>query len=374
MSSSDFDESLVRLGFNAFFQAQVWSLASSELALGVVPARVISEARGRYSLSTGEHALSAVLAGHLQHAGEYAAVGDFVLVERPSDSLGRITRVLERSSSFQRRDPNGTSVPQTIAANIDLAIVVAAHAPDEAPDDVRARGLNPRRIERYLRAIRDAPARAIVVVNKADQSASFAAQTAELARELRNVPVISTSVQSGAGLQELSAELLPGSTAVLVGSSGVGKSSLTNALLGRSAQGVGDVRADDTRGRHTTTGRELFTLPSGALLLDTPGMRQFAPLAHDDDGLTGFPEIDELAPSCRFRDCKHENEPGCAVLAAVEAGTVEGARLSQAQKLERELAYQRGRLDPRKQGEKIARHKAQAKASRALQKSRWKSG
>ncbi len=372
MSFFDFGEPLVRLGFSDFFRAQV--LSSPRFEPGVtVPARVLSEARGRYSVSTGEHVFAAVLAGHAAHAGERAAVGDFVLVERPSESLARIVHVLERSSAFQRRAPE-LPVPQIIAANIDLAIVVAAHSPEGVDDYVRARGLNPRRIERYLRAIRDAPARALVVVNKADQSASFESHTATLARELRGVQVISTSAESGLGLAELTAELLPGSTAVLVGSSGVGKSSLTNALLGRAAQSVAGVREADTRGRHTTTGRELFTLPHGALLLDTPGMREFGLFAGEDDDsrLTGFAEIDELAPSCRFRDCKHVNEPGCAVLAAVEAGAVRGERLDQAHRLERELAHQRDRHDARKQSEHAAKRKALAKASRALQKSRWK--
>ena len=123
--------------------------------------------------------------------------------------------------------------------------------------------------------------------------------------------------------------------------SGVGKSSLTNRLLGEPAQTVSAVRENDTRGRHTTTGRELFVLPSGALLIDTPGMREFALFADDDTGLhgSGFPEIDELSSACRFRDCRHENEPGCAVLAAVEAGNVAGERLDQAHKFERELAW-----------------------------------
>ncbi len=372
MSSYDFDESLVRLGFSDFFRARVLSSALFERGLAV-PARVLAEARGRYSVSTGDEVFAAVLAGHVEHAGEHAAVGDFVLVARPSESLARIVQVLERKSAFRRRAPESV-LAQTIAANVDLAIVVAAHAADGADDYVRARGLNPRRIERYLRAIRDAPARALVVVNKADQNADFEAHAAALSRELRIASVISTSTESGMGLAELTAELLPGSTAVLVGASGVGKSSLTNALLGRSAQSIGSVRAIDTRGRHTTTARELFTLPNGAMLLDTPGMREFGLFADDgaDSSRTGFAEIDELAPSCRFRDCKHQNEPGCAVLAAVEAGTVRGERLNQAHKLERELAFQRDRHDPQRQMAQTAKRKAQAKATRSLQKSPWK--
>jgi ribosome biogenesis GTPase len=171
-------------------------------------------------------------------------------------------------------------------------------------------------------------------------------------------------------LAALTTELLPGTTAVLVGSSGVGKSSLTNRLLGRKTQSVNPVRDADTRGRHTTTGRELFVLPTGALLVDTPGMRELALFADESVDLraTGFAEIDELSPSCRFRDCRHQHEPGCAVLAAIAAGSIERERLAQAHKLERELSWQRDRHDPRKLSEKIAASRARTRAARAGQK------
>jgi ribosome biogenesis GTPase / thiamine phosphate phosphatase len=366
-------ESLERLGFNSFFQRQLLSRATDdELSSDVLIARVLAEARGQYLVSTGQHSINAVLTGRLQYEQVRVCVGDFVLLDGDEPhALSRIVQVLERSSLFQRKAWGGTSEAQLIAGNVDLAIVVCALAPDDADPHALEHGLNPRRIERYLRAIRDAPARSLVAINKADLSTRAHEHAERLRGVLRGVPVVLVSAERHDGLTELEHELLPGFTAVLVGSSGVGKSSLTNRLLGRDAQTVHSVRDSDTRGRHTTTGRALFALPSGALLIDTPGMREFGLFADENSDLsaTGFEEIDELAPSCHFRDCRHEHEPGCAVLAAIEAGSVAPERLAQAHKLERELAWQRDRHDPRKMSERIASYRARTRAVRAHQKS-----
>ncbi|HEY0469210.1 MAG TPA: ribosome small subunit-dependent GTPase A, partial [Polyangiaceae bacterium] len=292
--------------------------------------RILCEARGQYLVSDGQRTQRAVLAGRLTHAEIRVCVGDFVLLEGGAeDTLARIVYAFERSSLFQRRLPGGTSEAQLIAANVDLAIVVCALAAEDADPHAHAHGLNLRRIERYLRAIRDAPARALVLLNKADLSPSSALHAERLRAELRGVPVLLASAEDGAGLAELSSELVAGTTAVLVGSSGVGKSSLTNRLMQVPVQTVAAVREADARGRHTTTGREIFVLPGGGLLLDTPGMREFSLFADADTdfGSSGFAEIDALAPACRFRDCRHQSEPGCAVLAAVELGSVAGERL-----------------------------------------------
>ena len=216
-------ESLERLGFNAFFQGQLLSLlATSDVPAGSVVGRVISEVRGQFLTALGEGTRRAVLAGRLKHGDVRVCVGDFVLLEGESDdALARIVHVFERSSLFQRKAPGGTSEAQLIAANVDLAIVVCALAKDDADPHAQSHGLNPRRIERYLRAIRDAPARAWVAVNKADLSASAALQAERLQAELRGVTVVAVSAEQGAGLAALEAALLPGTTAVLVGSSGV---------------------------------------------------------------------------------------------------------------------------------------------------------
>ena len=363
-------ESLERLGFSAFFQAQ---LVTHDAATNGVVARVISEARGQFLTLTGigEAARRATLAGRLEHDDVRVCVGDFVRLQvDPGATLPRIVHVFERSSLFQRKAPGGTSQAQLIAANVDLAIVVCALACDDADPHAHRHGLHPRRIERYLRAIRDAPARAWVALNKADLSLSASLSAERLQAELRGVQVVALSAERGDGIAALEHALLPGTTAVLVGSSGVGKSSLINRLLGKDTQTVGAVRAGDTRGRHTTTGRELFVLPSGALLIDTPGMREFALFADDETDLTatGFSEIDELAPACHFRDCRHQSEPGCAVRAAVEAGNLSGERLAQAHKFERELAWQRDRHDPRRTSEARSVHRARTRSARAGQK------
>jgi ribosome biogenesis GTPase len=208
--------------------------------------------------------------------------------------------------------------------------------------------VNSRRIERYLSAAAKAPARAVVALSKADLRAAEAPAIAtELARSLASVPVIPVSAKTGSGLAELAAEIAASGTAVLVGSSGVGKSSLTNRLLDHALQRVAEVRESDTRGRHTTTRRELFVLPSGGVLIDSPGMRELGLAADDHSDRsatgTGFAEIDSLSGACRFRDCHHLDEPGCAVLAAVARGEIETERLEHAHKLARELTWQKVR-------------------------------
>jgi ribosome biogenesis GTPase / thiamine phosphate phosphatase len=367
-------ESLQRLGFNAFFQTQFQALvAMGDTPSDVRAARVLSQARGQYWVSDGARTQRAVLAGRLTHADNRVCVGDFVLLESgEDDTLARIVHAFERSSLFQRRLPGGTSEAQLICANVDLAIVVCALASDSADAHAHSHGLNPRRIERYLRAIRDAPARPLVLLNKADLSPLAAQHAERLRAELRGVPVLLASAEHGAGLAELASELTLGTTAVLVGSSGVGKSSLTNRLVQAAVQAVSAVRDTDTRGRHTTTGRELFVLPGGGLLIDTPGMREFALFANDDTelGSSGFSEIDALAPACHFRDCRHRSEPGCAVLAAVEQGSVTNERLEQAHKFERELAWQRDRHDPLRMREARSLYRARTRSARESQKQR----
>jgi len=365
-------ESLERLGFNAIFQTQLRSLIAVNADWSnAVPARVIAQGRGQFLVSSGDKSVRAVLAGRLEPAVTRVCVGDFVLLDRgASDAVSRIVHVFERSSLLQRKTPGGSPEPQPIAANVDLAIVVCALTADDAARRVQLHGVNVRRIERYLRAIRSAPARAIVALNKADLSSRALELAEQLRAELRTVPVVLVSAEQARGHSELESELLPGSTAVFVGSSGVGKSSLTNRLLGLERQSVGAVRSD-TRGVHTTTGRSLFVLPSRALLIDTPGMREFSLCAADsDEAGTGFPEIDRLAASCRFRDCQHAGEPGCAVLVAIESGAVANERLAQAHKFAREMAWQRDRYDPLKREEARSLRRAQTRAVRAGQKQR----
>jgi ribosome biogenesis GTPase len=257
---------------------------------------------------------------------------------------------------------------QTLAANVDLCCIVCALS-DAADVHAQQRALNPRRIERYLTMSRASRVPAVVLINKADVLSPEAAaqRRAELVERLPDARVLLVSAHTGLGLEELNAELPVGTSAALLGSSGVGKSSLVNALLGSEALRVGAERAEDTRGRHTTTERHLLPLPSGASLIDTPGMRELALWADADSDLSESPfdDIAALARDCHFRDCGHQREPGCAVQAAVERGELAAERLEHAHKLERELVHQRKRVDVRLRQAEQSRRKAQTRASRA---------
>ena len=361
ISQLDSEPSLSELGFVGFFAEQARRFTA------LVPARVVSVERGEFLIHTGTARKRAVLSGKLLDALSLPpCVGDFVLALDTSDSeLTRIEHVLERTSLFQRKSVDPSGRPQLIAANIDLALVLCALPPDGADPHAYHHGVNPRRIERYLHAIAEAPARALVLLNKADLCSEAERHVRELEAALGGVEVWPISAESGLGVERVEAAIRAAGTAVLVGSSGVGKSSLTNRLLERSAQPVGDVRSADTRGRHTTTRRELFVLPGGGVLIDTPGMREFGLVASEEvpEGEGVFPEIEALAPHCHFRDCRHRDEPGCAVQAAVARGEISAVRLEHAHKLEKELAWQRAQ-------QSSAERRATRKRSKARGRSR----
>ena len=235
-----------------------------------------------------------------------------------------------------RRAASLDAVSQVIAANVDLFGIVTSANQD----------LNPRRIERYLAAVWESGASPMIVLNKVDLVADVAPLRAMLDEVVLAVPVVEVSAITGDGLSDLQAALAPGKTVAFIGSSGVGKSSLVNRLLGRDAQHVSSIRQDDARGRHTTTRRELLALPTGAVLIDTPGMRELG-LTDDASGVdTAFADISELAAGCRFNDCRHEGEPGCAVRAALGDGTLSEERWENYRKLQREVAAYEARQDP----------------------------
>jgi ribosome biogenesis GTPase len=217
--------------------------------------------------------------------------------------------------------------------------------------------LNVRRIERYLAVVRSGGVAPVVVLNKADLLADPLERAHEVWAVAPGVPVVAISATTGAGLDEVGAHLLPGRTAVLLGSSGVGKSTLLNALLGEARQAIGDVRAGDSRGRHTTTHRELFRLPGGGLLIDTPGLRAIDVSGAGEGVATTFEDIEALAGDCRFGDCRHASEPGCAVLAAVEDGRLEAGRLEAHRQLERESAHVARASDPNARAAERRRHR-----------------
>ena len=317
---------LSALGFDAFFEQQLEGLPPGE----AVPARVAAEHRGGYEVWSNAGASQAQLAGRLRDelAGEaLAGVGDWVMLRGAPDPDGVsvIDRVLRRRTVFLRAAAGRATGEQVIAANLDLVFVVCGLDAD----------YNPRRIERYLARIAASGARPGIILNKADIGQDVDARLREVEARAGGAPVHLTSALRTEGLAEVRERIEPGMTAALVGSSGAGKSTIVNALCGEKLMATGEVRARDGRGCHVTSHRQLVLLPGGGLLLDTPGMRELQ--LCDDEGLNAvFDEIAELAASCRFRDCRHDNEPGCAVRQAVAEGRLDADRLEHLHKLEKE--------------------------------------
>jgi ribosome biogenesis GTPase / thiamine phosphate phosphatase len=299
---------------------QGWANALAHLRDGALaPARIIAVHRGRVRLHTGDllPVAGAVLAA-AESPADLPAVGDWAYVRE-----GAVQGLLPRRTLLQRGDES--SPVQALAANLDLLAVVSSLNED----------LNLRRIERFVALAHGSGIRPLVVLSKADLSQDPAGEAELVDGHLGDVTVLALSVQQGWGLAALRDHLQPRSTTAMVGMSGVGKSSLLNALLGEDVQRTADVRAHDGRGRHTTSHRELFLLDGGALLVDTPGLRgPGLPSASGVDET--FRDIQEIACACRFRDCRHAGEPGCAVAAAIARGELDSTRLDHQRKLERE--------------------------------------
>jgi ribosome biogenesis GTPase / thiamine phosphate phosphatase len=331
-------------GFIHFFED---SFASTSCE-GEEAARVVEEQRGRYRVLRGgeggapieEEALpSGNLRQEASTASAMPAVGDWVRIRPGVGGPSLVTSVLPRRSAFIRKAPGDPAYDridaQVIAANVDTAFIVAA----------AGRDWSPRRVERYVALARAAGVEPVLVLTKADLARDPGALLAEAGRAAPGVATALVCAPEGLGLDALSFALRPGETVVLLGSSGAGKSTLLNALAGEELALAKAVREDDERGRHTTTHRQLYRLPSGALVIDTPGMRELQLWADEGEVGAAFPEIEELAASCRFRDCRHEGEPGCAVRGALEEGSLDEDRYQSWRKLAKEAAFLRTRED-----------------------------
>ncbi len=349
------NEKLNDLGWDHFFASQCFD--EPEL----IPARVFRQDVNQYHLYSAEGDLLGQLPGKFRmearSKAEFPAVGDWVLTRRiQGDEPHKVTieRLLERKSKFSRKEAGEIVDEQIIAANIDTAFIVSG-----LDDD-----FNPNRIERYLLLSWDSGAMPVILLNKADVCDDVEARVEELESIAMGTPILVLSAADGTGIEALAPYFGPGQTCALMGSSGVGKSTIINSLIGYEHFETGAVREGDSKGRHTTTFRELVPLPSGGIVIDTPGMREIQVWADESSLGKSFSDIEELALQCKFSDCKHETEPGCAIRRAIGDGSLDEERLERYEKLLRELQHLEERQDAAARAEKKLERKKFARLIR----------
>ncbi len=321
---------LHKLGWSSFYAKAFEIFSAGEF----LPARVAVQHKGHYVLYSNVGELQGRITGRLRYlAGDtkdFPAVGDWVVIRaRPGEGTATITDILPRRTKFSRKVAGPITEEQIIAANIDKAFIVSGLDED----------FNPRRIERYLVLTAESGADPVIVLNKADLCDDLPAVLHELNAVAGGAPVLVTSAKRNEGLDQLATMIQEGQTGTLLGSSGVGKSSIVNHLLGTDHLVTREVRETDSRGRHATTHRELVLLPAGGMLIDTPGMRELQLWGETTSVAKSFDDIEDLILQCKFTNCRHETEPGCAVRQALKEGTLEPERFAGFQKLQKELDY-----------------------------------
>ncbi|MFA5867456.1 MAG: ribosome small subunit-dependent GTPase A [Actinomycetota bacterium] len=323
---------LETLGWSPFFASAFKLFSKSGYSVG----RVYEAHKNFYRLLTENGDLQAKISGKMRHesvvGGDFPTVGDWVVIQvRNEEGEATIQAVLPRFSKFSRKVAGGVTREQVLAANVDTAFLVSALNND----------FNVRRMERYFAVAMESGANPVVVLNKDDLFSDdvIEAKIAEAKKSASDVPIFAVSALTGHGMQDLAGYIPKGKTAVFLGSSGVGKSALINALLGRYTQKTNTVREGDDKGRHTTSFQKLIILPDKGMVIDTPGLRELQ-LWDIEGGLGGaFKDIEDIGAGCKFRDCLHESEPGCAVRKAISQGTVDASRLENYLKLQQEIAY-----------------------------------
>lgn len=336
---------------------------------GLMPARIVEVQRDQYAAITDLGEVAAALKGSFLHKAkgrsDFPCVGDFVFLQHNPVGVSQIAEVLPRHSKFARADFSGhaagyakTIHEQVIASNFDYVFVLSSLNAD----------FNVNRIERYVIQARQSGGLPVVILNKADLVEDFAVFVEQVAQAVPSVPIHAVSAHTGFGLEALDKYMQPGKTAVFLGMSGVGKSSLLNAFMGTEVAAVQGIRESDSRGRHTTTHRQLFMLPCGALIIDTPGMRELGLLDAGDGIGAAFSDVEDLFTQCRFTTCGHDNEPGCAVTAALADGKLSDERWERYLQLAWENEYvSKRRPNRKKMGESYANFSFRCKRRR-----RWR--
>ena len=329
------------------------------------PARVVVGFNYLYRVHGRDGEIEASLSGRLKHhamsRGDLPAVGDWIALRRPrGEARGAVVGILPRRSRFSRRAAGQVTDEQVVAANVDVVFIVMSMDSD----------FSVRRAERYLLLAHESGAAPAVLLTKPDLTADPAHCVAEVAAVANGAPIHVVSPRFSEGLDALAAYLLPGRTAALLGSSGVGKTTIINRLVGDETRRTRDVRESDSKGRHTTRHRELVILPGGGLVIDTPGMRELQLWGGDSAVRDTFDDVEGLAAGCHFTDCRHQDEPRCAVKAAVAAGALEAARLESYIKLTGELAYLARQQDERALLEEKRRAKVMTRAANKYIKSK----
>ena len=340
------------MGWRKFFSEQYGDLKNS----GLITGRVVSVTGPVFGVETEEGRVDAPVSGHFQYTSsgraDYPAAGDWVLL-RGDTGAYMIDKVFERSSRFSRKASGRVCDEQIIAANIDIMFIVAALD--------GGRNFTLRGIERYIVMVREGGARPVILLNKCDLCMDrdwFMTQTLSVSGD---IPVFFVSALTGEGMEYINALLTPGVTAALTGPSGAGKSALTNSLMGTDLQRTGTIREDDMRGKHTTTSRELFFLSSGAMVIDTPGLRELSPFGDIESLDLAFADIAEVSASCRFSDCTHTDEPGCAVIQLLNEKGIDYERYHNYLTLRSEMESSSSRRDAKARLEKKAKEKTISK-------------